>query len=228
MEVPPELDPAIAACSRMAGVSISALLVAEIRGNPWVAVFGLGMVGNLTAQFFMQRGCRVIGLDPNSARREVARRCGIECVLGGTDEEVQRSILDLTEGSGAQITLDAVGHSRVVMQCLRATAPRGQLILLGTPRVPVEGDLTELLRDIHIRRITVRGALEGGLPSFPDPSGRDSLYSAQIMIFDWIRRGLLKLEPQLSHRLKPSEIKKAYDGLLTQPDLNTGVALDWR
>jgi 2-desacetyl-2-hydroxyethyl bacteriochlorophyllide A dehydrogenase len=226
--VPDDIPPDIAAASRMAGVSLSAVLVAEIRAAPWVAIFGLGMVGNLAAQAFAARGCRVIGVDPVAARRELAERCGIGHTIGGSPEAVQAAIADLTGGKLAQITVDAVGHSAVVSQALKATASRGQHIILGSPRVPVEGNLTDLLADIHLRWITVRGALEWFLPMYSDQGEAESQYSKQEMIFDWLRRGKLHLAPLISHRLKPAQIEEAYQGLLHQPEIYTGVAFDWR
>ena len=226
--VPERLDSAIAASSRMAGVAMSALLVSEIRGNPWVAIFGLGMVGNLAAQAYSVRGCRVIGVDPVAWRRSLAETSGLSHTVGGTADEVQEAIEQITEGALAGITVDAVGDSRVVMQALKATARHGQLVLLGTPRAPVEGDLTELLSDIHLGMITMHGALEWFLPMYPDIGGRKSQHSKQMMIFDWVERGELKLEPLISHRLRPEQIKQAYEGLLHERETYTGVVLDWR
>lgn len=226
--VPAAIEPALAAASRMAGVAATAPMVSELRGNPWVAVFGLGLVGNLAAQMYAIRGCRVIGVDPVAARRALAEKCGVEYTVGGAADEVQRALMELTSGSMANITVDAVGDSRVVMQALQATASHGQLVILGSPRVAVEGNLTELLSEVHLRWITVRGALEWRLPMYPDVDGRDSQFSKQMMIFDWLQRGRLQLAPLISHRLRPDQIKQAYEGLLNQPEHYTGVLLDWR
>lgn len=225
--VPPALDSDTAAASRMAGVGVTAIIVSEIRDNPWVAVFGLGMVGNIAAQAFRIRGCRVIGVDPVEARRKLAEQCDIPYTVGGSPEAVRQAIADITKGKMAAITVDAVGHSSVVLEALDVTANHGQLILLGTPRVPVQGNLTELLSEAHLRWITIRGALEWCLPMYPDIGNRESQFSKQAMIFDWLERGELKLEPLISHRLKPERIKEAYEGLLNQPETYTGVALVW-
>lgn len=227
IEVPEDLDPALAAASRMAGVATTAMILAEIPHNAWVVVYGLGMVGNIAAQSMKIKGCRVIGVDPAAARRELAQRCGIQHTVGGTPEEVQEQIMQLTSGKGAHITIDAVGHSSVVMQALKATADFGQLVLLGSPRVPVEGNLTTLLSDVHLRFITLRGALEWCVPAYSEQANRVSLYSKQEMIFDWLKNGQLKLQEQISHQIHPSEIKRAYDGLLNETETYTGVVLDW-
>lgn len=222
------VDPAVVAASRMAGVAMTAIVVGEIGTNPWTVVFGLGLVGNLAAQMFQIHGCRVIGVDPVAARRKLAQRCGIEATVGGNADDTQAQIHEITGGELGNITVDAVGHSGVVMQALRATANHGQIIILGSPRVSVHGDLTELLSDTHLRWITIRGALEWCVPMYPDIGNRTSQWRKQQTIFDWMARGQLHVEPLISHRLKPEQIKQAYDGLLNEPNVYTGVVLDWK
>ena len=221
------VDPAVVAASRMAGVAMTAIVVAEIGTNPWVVVFGLGLVGNLASQMFRIQGCRVIGVDPVAERRKLAERCGIAHTVGGSAEAAQAEIQEITGGELGNITVDAVGHSSVVMQALRATANHGQLIILGSPRVSVHGDLTDLLSETHLRWITIRGALEWCVPMYPDIGNRTSQFGKQQTIFDWMARGELQVEPLISHRLNPEQIKQAYDGLLNEPDVYTGVVLDW-
>ncbi|QHT62284.1 zinc-binding alcohol dehydrogenase [Paenibacillus lycopersici] len=228
IEVPEDISPAIAASSRMAGVAATSIILADIPHNASVAVFGLGMVGNLAAQMFRNLGCQVIGVEPNEHRRQLAGRCGLTVTIGGSNEEVQEQIKSLTGGKLAQITVDAVGHSAVVMQALQSTANFGQIVLLGSPRVPVEGNLTDLLSPMHLRWITMRGGLEWCLPVYSELPNVTSLYSKQELVFQWIRQGQLALEPQISHTVKPSRIKEAYDGLLLQPETYTGVVLDWK
>lgn len=221
------VDPAVIAASRMAGVAMTAIIVGKIGTNPWVVVFGLGLVGNLASQMFQIHGCRVIGVDPVAERQKLAQRCGIEHTIGGSADEAQAEIQEITGGELGNITVDAVGHSRVVIQALRATASHGQLIILGSPRVEVQGNLTDLLSETHLRWITIRGALEWCVPMYPDIGNRISQFGKQQTIFDWMARGQLHVEPLISHRLKPGQIKQAYDGLLNEPNVYTGVVLDW-
>ena len=221
------VDPGVIAASRMAGVAMTAIVVGEIGANPWVVVFGLGLVGNLASQMFQIHGCRVIGVDPVKERRELAQRCGISHTVGGDADEAQAQVEEITCGELGNITVDAVGHSGVVMQALRATANHGQLIILGSPRVEVQGNLTDLLSETHLRWITIRGALEWCVPMYPDIGNRTSQWSKQQTIFDWMARRQLHIEPLISHRLKPEQIKQAYDGLLNEPNVYTGVVLDW-
>lgn len=228
IEVPDDIDAEIAASSRMAAVAATAVILGDIPKNAWVAVFGLGMVGNLAAQMYQHLGCRVIGIEPIHYRREIAKKCGLSMTVGGTPDEVHKAIKDITGGRMAQITVDAVGHSNVVMQALKATAAFGHLLLLGSPRVPVEGNLTELLSDVHGNCKTIHGRHEWCLPTYSELPTIESFYSKQEIIFDWIHRGKLALAPQISHRMSPASIKGAYDGLLNHPEKYTGVVLDWK
>ncbi len=225
--VPDDLDPALACASRMAGVATTAVIVAELPPSPTVAVLGLGMVGNLAAQAFRICGGTVVGVDPNATRRSLAARCGIAQTLGGSNDEVHAALKALNGGQGPQIVVDAVGHSAATMQAVRAVADSGQVIILGSPREPLLTNVTPMLADIHYRWITVRGALEWNIPVYPHDGIRHSLTSKQVMIFDWLRRGELRLEELISHRLSPDDVKTAYDGLLKEPETYTGVLFDW-
>jgi threonine dehydrogenase-like Zn-dependent dehydrogenase len=160
-------------------------------------------------------------------RRALAARCGIPHTVGGAPDEAHRAIADLTGGRMCDIAVDAVGHSAVVRQALGAAATFGQVILLGSPRVPVEGDLTRFLSDVHVRFITVRGALEWCLPIYPQTGAPWSQAAKQEMIFDWLARGVIAVAPLVSHRLPPEKIRDAYEGLEREPGTYTGVVLDW-
>jgi len=233
--VPQGVDSAVAVATRMAGVATSAAVMAQIPIHPWVAVFGLGLVGNLAAQALGILGGRVIGVDPVASRRRLAAQCGVAHAVGGTPDEAHQAIAKITGGRMADISVEATGLTPVVLQALKATADVGQLVLLGTPRAAFQGDITLAFKEIHLRYITVRGALEWCPPTYPPVSSQNgrtlpitSLYDKQMMIFDWVQSGQMKIEPLITHRLPPAQIKQAYEGLLRDSESFVGVALDWR
>lgn len=232
--VPEGMDSGVAVASRMAGVATTSVAVAEIGLHPRVVVFGLGMVGNLAAQAFRILGGRVIGVDPMPERRALAERCGIPITVGGTAEEVRQAVADATGGAMANIVVEATGMSPVVLQALGVTANLGQCILLGSPRAPFDGSLTAVFSEIHVRNITLRGALEWILPEYPPIAtfGGKTLpllsnYDKQTMIFDWVQRGEMHITPLISHRLPARQVKEGYDGLLHHPETYSGVVLEW-
>jgi threonine dehydrogenase-like Zn-dependent dehydrogenase len=63
---------------------------------------------------------------------------------------------------------------------------------------------------------------------YPEATEGISQFTKQQMIFDWLRSSELDVESLISHRLKPEQIKQAYDGLLNEPQTYTGVLLEWK
>jgi 2-desacetyl-2-hydroxyethyl bacteriochlorophyllide A dehydrogenase len=216
VKIPEGLPLEVASALHMPHVAMTALNVASSVFGKRVVIVGLGVVGNLAAQMFQIAGATVIGVDPAEARRDLARRCGILQTLAGLEE---------LKGQ-ADITVDAVGHSSIIMQCLKATRTFGEIILLGSPRVSVTGDLNEAFMDIHLRGLQLKGALEWNRPVYTTLN-ENSQQQNMERIIGWLQDGRLQIEPLISHVLPPTEAKRAYEGLLNEKDKYTGVVLKW-
>ena len=65
--------------------------------------------------------------------------------------------------SGAHVTIDAVGNSASVADCLRITRPRGRVVLLGMP-----ADVTLDLTGLWHRETELKGAYTYGTETLPD------------------------------------------------------------
>ena len=227
VKIPDDVSSEDAAAARMAGVAITALRVSTAQAGDWVVVFGLGMVGNLAAQYFTIQGCNVIGVDPMAARRQLAQKVGIEHVVGGSPEEARATILELTAGQGADTGIDAVGDSRVVDQAGQVAAHAGEVIILGSPRERHDGSLTALIRPVHWNFVRFIGALEWQFPRYPIRGHRHSTYSNIQSYLDLMARGKLKLGELISQRIRPEKIESAYENLLKDKEHYWGVILDW-
>jgi threonine dehydrogenase-like Zn-dependent dehydrogenase len=82
---------------------------ADVPEGGTCAVFGLGPVGQLTARIALQAGRRVLGVDRVPERLDLARSYGVEVIDMDAVDSVPEAILELTEGRGADGTVDAVG-----------------------------------------------------------------------------------------------------------------------
>lgn len=225
--VPQDVPSDLAAAVRMGMVAITAPQVADHHVNDWVVVFGLGLVGNLAAQLFQLDGARVIGVDPEHARRQLAQRVGIQRIIGDDMSTVVEQVREIT-GGGAQTVVEAVGHAGVAETAIKTAAPYGELILLGSPRAPVTADLNEFLQPVHKTWVTIKGALEHRVPINPAHGHPLSIAGNARTILDLVASRRLRLRELISHSLPASQIAAAYDGLLNRPDEFWGVALDWR
>jgi threonine dehydrogenase-like Zn-dependent dehydrogenase len=82
---------------------------ADVPEDGTVAVFGLGPVGQLTVRIARRAGRRVIGVDRIPERLALAASYGADTVDLDAVDDVTEAIMDLTDGRGADATIDAVG-----------------------------------------------------------------------------------------------------------------------
>jgi len=93
--------------------SWQAVEYAAVPDGGSVAIFGLGPIGQMSARIAAHKGHRVIGIDIEPDRIEMARRLGIEVldVSGETGDTtaVADRVRELTDGRGTDSAIDAVG-----------------------------------------------------------------------------------------------------------------------
>jgi 2-desacetyl-2-hydroxyethyl bacteriochlorophyllide A dehydrogenase len=231
MPVPNSLDSTEAVMGRMCGVAITAYRRAHATMDDSVVVIGLGLVGNLAAQFFVEAGQRVIGLDISAKRRSLAYETGIHEAIdptGLSDKELFEQVSALNYGRRPTIVVDAVGDSKIIERCVNLVAHNGRVIMLGTPRAEYNTDATVMLKIAHFHGVEIIGALEWTIPLLKrNSSGSVSTELNTELIFRMIGEGALKVKPLCSHVLPPSELDRAYQGLLHHKDDYLGVVLDW-
>ena len=232
LPLPEGLDAARACFARMAAVSITALRASQAELGDYVAVFGLGLVGNLAAQLFSLAGCEVIGIDLSPRRCELARACGVAHVVNPKDVAPKEAVAAITGGEMCQTVVEATGLSPVGMQASELAGKLGEVILLGSPRASYEADVTPFLQRIHLWNagcITYKGAHEWRYPRLRDPEGhaKHSIERNVEILLRLIADGRLVIGPLLTHVLSPSQCQEAYMGLRDDKESYLGVVFDW-
>jgi len=226
--IPEDLDPIEGTVGCMAEIAMTAPNLTDLRLGDTVVVFGLGMVGILAAMLYQQRGANVIGVDPVFHRCELAKKLGIQKVVDVSPDLQVDEILKITGGKGAEVTVDAAGHSSVIMNCIKTTALFGQVLLLGTARAPYQGNLTDAFHLIHTNNLTVRGAHMWQYPVEEQRGVSMDVKWAFKTIFELISSGKINVKPLISHIIKPEEAAVAYDGLQNKQEEFTCAVIDWR
>jgi threonine dehydrogenase-like Zn-dependent dehydrogenase len=80
---------------------------ANVPPGGTLAVFGLGPVGQFSARIGVNRGFRVVGVDPVPERRDMAARHGVETL--DYSKGVADELREMTDGRGPDAVVDAVG-----------------------------------------------------------------------------------------------------------------------
>ena len=75
-----------AAFATLGSVALHGLRTAEVKLGDLVAVIGLGLLGQLTAQLLKAAGCHVLGMDIDKSRAELAAHLGADAVAASPSE----------------------------------------------------------------------------------------------------------------------------------------------
>ena len=108
------------------------VLNGKIQPGTTVAVVGAGPIGLatlLTAQFYAPS--RIIMIDVDDNRLEVARRFGATDTINSIREDAAGKVLALTDGIGADTVVEAVGIPATFELCQDLVAPGGTIANVG-------------------------------------------------------------------------------------------------
>ncbi|MBA1187687.1 alcohol dehydrogenase AdhP [Pseudomonas entomophila] len=157
VKVPEGLDSAAASSITCAGVTTyKAVKSSNIRPGQWMAIYGLGGLGNLALQYAKHVfNARVIAIDVNDEQLAFAREMGADLVLNPRSEEVAKIIQEKTGGAHAAV-VTAVSKSAFdsAVDALRAG---GRLVAVGLPSEAMNLNIPRLVLD----GIEVVGSLVG-------------------------------------------------------------------
>ena len=200
-----------------------------IELGDYVAVTGLGLVGNFAAQLAQLQGGRAIGLDLSEKRVRLAYDCGIANALEIEPATLEADVAAIT-GGGVTTLIEATGNPRALPPVLPIVGRYGEVILLGTPRGAYEANLTDVLSHVHLDgrgNVTFKGAHEWRYPVPRDPFVKHSILRNAELALEYIRSGDLQVAPLHTHTLKPEWAAESYNGLRDKKDEYIGVVFDW-
>jgi S-(hydroxymethyl)glutathione dehydrogenase/alcohol dehydrogenase len=188
-------------CGVTTGVG-AVIWTAKVWPGANVAVFGLGGIGLNVIQGARLAGAdRIIGVDLNPAKAEMARRFGMTDYVNpdevGRDKVVQ-AIVDLT-GGGADFSFECIGNVATMRQALECCHRGwGESIIIG-----VAGAGQEIAtRPFQL----VTGRVWRGT-AFGGARGRTDV----PRIVDWYMDGKIEIDPLITHKLPLERINEAFD-----------------
>lgn len=158
-----------------------------------VAVVGSGPVGLAAMMAATVTGAsRIIAVDLEASRLKRAESFGAtHTVVSGEDAEQQ--ILELTDGHGVDVAMEAVGLPATFDLCTRIVRPGGTVANIGVHGAPT----TLHLEELWIKNITITTGLVSG--------------STIPTLLQLVRHGRIEPEKLGTHHFKLDEIMQAYD-----------------
>ncbi len=98
-----------------------------------IVVVGLGLIGLLAAELLLANGCRVVGIDLDQTKVDIARRKGVDAINPKSGTDVVQYVQSLTDGIGADgIIITASAKSdEIIAQAAHMSRKRGRIVLVG-------------------------------------------------------------------------------------------------
>jgi L-iditol 2-dehydrogenase len=175
-----------------------------------VVVVGSGMIGVLILQVLKDKGCRnIIAVDVDKQKLALAERMGATRTVNPVDGDVPAAIRSATEGKGADVSFEVVGHGETVLTAIRSLRKGGTVVLVGNLSPKVELPLQEVVS----REISVLGscASSGEIPECIDLLARGAVNVDPIISL----KASLDEGPQLFARLHSGD--KSLMKVIIQP-----------
>ncbi|HWG84760.1 MAG TPA: zinc-binding alcohol dehydrogenase, partial [Deinococcales bacterium] len=153
-QMPAGLDPLLGIFSRIGSIALNGVHDGRIRIGETVAVFGLGVLGQIVAQSAKRSGATVIGVDLHGPRLEQAQALGaVDHAINPNGTAVAEAVKDLTEGRGADVCYEVTGASAALNEAIRAAAYSARVVSMGF----IQGGAPDLYlgEEFHHNRINL-------------------------------------------------------------------------
>lgn len=221
-----------AAFATLGAVALHGVRTAEAKLGDLVAVIGLGLVGQLTMQLLKAAGCRVIGMDLDPWRADLARQMGADAVASSASE-----FRDLCSDNSGGLGVDSVliaaetPSSDPVNLAGAIARDRAIVVAVGTVGIDIERkNYYEKELDFRISRSYGPGrydtAYEQKGRDYPIGYVRWTETRNMGAFLQLLAEGKLKLQPLITHRFPVDRARDAYDlitGRSEQPFLGVMI-----
>jgi threonine dehydrogenase-like Zn-dependent dehydrogenase len=201
-----------------------------VKPGDTVAVFGCGPVGLMAQKVAWVFGAkRVIGIDPEEYRLDMARKAAKSETLSADDEDLVKKIRDMTDGRGADVCIDAVG-----MEATRSMKDRISNVFhgqMGSIRA-LESAISAVRRGGNVSVLGVYGMPYDNFPlgQIFDKGIHMHFGQATVQPFidelvDWVEQGKIQLDDIITHRLPLAKAAHGYEIFSKKEDQCVKVVL---
>jgi S-(hydroxymethyl)glutathione dehydrogenase/alcohol dehydrogenase len=173
---------------------------AKVEPGANVAVFGLGGIGlNVIQGARMVGADRIIGVDLNPAKEQLARKFGMTDFVNPKDvDNVVAAIIELT-GGGVDYSFECIGNVDVMRQALECCHKGwGESIIIGV--APSGKEISTRPFQLVTGRVW-RGTAFGGAKGRTDVP----------RIVDWYMNGKINIDDLITHTLPLERINEGFD-----------------
>jgi predicted dehydrogenase/threonine dehydrogenase-like Zn-dependent dehydrogenase len=214
-------------------IALQGIRLANPTLGECVVVVGLGLIGQLAVQLLLANGCRVMGIDFDGRKLEMARRHGAQVARIGEGADPVEAGVHFSRGRGVDAVLVTAStrSAEPIHQAAKMSRKRGRIVLVGVTGLELSRD------DFYEKELTFQvscsygpgrydTAYEEGGHDYPVGFVRWTEQRNFEAVLDAMGRGQLDASSLVTHRFPLQEATKAYDVLTGDPTC-LGILLDY-
>ena len=131
--IPDNVSDEEAAFTVIGSIGLQGIRLCDPQLGETIVVVGLGLIGLITAELLVANGCRVIGIDLDANKIEIAKKKGIIGINPATGADVVKYVTELTDNVGADavIITASAKTDMIIEQAAKMSRKRGRIILIG-------------------------------------------------------------------------------------------------
>lgn len=232
-KIPDQVSDEAAAFAVVASIGLQGIRLAEPTLGECFVVTGAGLIGLLTIQMLRANGCRVLAIDFDQSKLELAKQFGAEVCNPGRGEDPVATGLAFSRGLGIDgvIITASTKVSDPVTQAARMSRKRGRIILVGVTGL-------ELNRaDFYEKELSFQVSCSYG-PGRYDAEYEDKGHDYPlgfvrwteqrnfVAVLDMLAAGTLNVDPLITHRFDFEDAPQAYN-VLTEDQAGLGILLKY-
>jgi predicted dehydrogenase/threonine dehydrogenase-like Zn-dependent dehydrogenase len=222
--VPDGVSDDAAAFTVLAAVALQGMRLVRPTLGESVVVTGLGLVGLLAVQLLAANGCRVLGIDYDRARLNLARQFGAETVdlSAGADPVAAGLAFSGGRGVDAVLITASTKSSQPIHQAAHMSRQRGRIVLVGVTGL-------ELSRaDFYEKELSFQVSCSYGPGRYDEAyeqEGQDYPFGLVRWtegrnfeaVLDLLAAGRLDVAPLITDRIPQARAAEAYARLTADP-----------
>ncbi|MGQ0693812.1 bi-domain-containing oxidoreductase [Acinetobacter baumannii] len=232
-KIPDNVSDESASFAVVASIGLQGIRLAQPTLGESFVVTGAGLIGLLTIQMLRANGCRVLAIDFDQSKLDLAKQFGAEICNPGKGEDPVAVGLAFSRGVGVDgvIITASTKVSDPVIQAARMSRKRGRIILVGVTGL-------ELNRaDFYEKELSFQVSCSYGPGRYDteyEDKGNDYplgfvRWTEQrnfVAVLDMMAAGTLNVEPLITQRFEFEDAPKAYDAL-TEDKSGLGLLLKY-
>ncbi len=232
-KIPDTVSDEAAAFTVIGAIGLQGIRLVQPTLGETVVVTGLGLIGLMTVQLLRAHGCRVLGLDYDTSKLDLARKLGAETVDLNQNADPVMAAMAFSRGRGgdAVIITASTKSNEPVHQAALMCRKRGRIVLIGVTGL-------ELSRaDFYEKELSFQVSCSYGPGRYDtryEDEGQDYPFGLVRWteqrnfeaVLDMLADSRLETEPLISHRIPFDQALTAYD-LISSRTPSLGIILQY-